>query len=92
MANLGVLFITFAAAQPAPVLETVDKLISIAEYNGIEPVIVIGKRDVAPEYAEELRSLYQNAGFSAFSLSAASEKVPHCSTHTFTNTRTRLRE
>ena len=25
-------------------------------------------------------------------LSAASEKVPHCSTHTFTNTRTRLRE
>ena len=70
MANLDYLFITFAAAQPAPVLETVDKLISIAEYNGIEPVIVIGKRDVAPEYAAELQKIYNGAGFSAFSLSA----------------------
>lgn len=70
MANLDDLFITFAAARPAPVLETVDKLISIAEYNGIEPVIVIGKRDMAPEIAEELKKVYTDAGFSAFSLSA----------------------
>ena len=70
MANLDVLFITFAAAHPAPVLETVDKLISIAEYNGIEPVIVIGKRDIAPEMAEQLCRLYTAAGFSAFALSA----------------------
>ena len=33
MANLDVLFVTFAAAAPDPILETVDKLISIAEYN-----------------------------------------------------------
>ena len=70
MANLDLLFITFAAAHPAPALETVDKLISIAEYNGIEPVIVIGKRDIDPEYAEALRKTYTVAGFSAFSLSA----------------------
>lgn len=70
MANLDLLFITFAAAQPAPVPETIDKLISIAEYNGIEPVIVIGKRDIAPEAAEMLRKTYTVAGFSAFSLSA----------------------
>ncbi len=70
MANLDYLFITFAAAQPAPVLETIDKLISIAEYNGIEPIIVIGKSDVAPDYAEELKKAYNGAGFSAFSLSA----------------------
>lgn len=70
MANLDVLFITFAAAQPAPVPETIDKLISIAEYNGIEPVIVIGKSDVAPEEAEKLKKTYNGAGFEAFSLSA----------------------
>ena len=70
MANLDCLFITFAAAQPTPVLETIDKLISIAEYNGIEPVIVIGKSDVAPEEAEKLKKTYNGAGFQAFSLSA----------------------
>ena len=70
MANLDYLFITFAAAHPAPVLETVDKLIAIAEYNSIEPVIVIGKCDVAPEYARELQKVYTVAGFSAFLLSA----------------------
>ena len=70
MANLDLLFITFAAAHPAPALDTVDKLISIAEYNGIEPVVVIGKQDVDPAYAAELQNLYTVAGFSAFSLSA----------------------
>ncbi|MBO5326804.1 MAG: ribosome small subunit-dependent GTPase A [Clostridia bacterium] len=74
MANLDYLFITFAAAHPAPSLETVDKLISIAEHNGIEPVIVIGKCDVAPEYAEELQKTYTVSGFSAFLLSATTGK------------------
>jgi ribosome biogenesis GTPase len=70
MANLDYLFITLAAAHPAPVLETVDKLISIAEHNGIEPVLVIGKRDVAPDVAEKLLKTYTVAGFSVFLLSA----------------------
>ena len=74
MANLGVLFITFAAAKPDPVTETIDKLIAIAEYNGIEPVPVICKRDVAPERAEELRALYENAGFTSFALSSVEDE------------------
>ena len=72
MANLDLLFITLAAARPAPVLETVDKLISIAEYNGIEPVLVIGKSDVDPAAAEKIREIYTVAGFSVFVLSALS--------------------
>jgi ribosome biogenesis GTPase len=63
MANLDVLFVTLAAASPDPMLETVDKLISIAEFNGIEPVIVITKSDLNPTYAEELEALYRRAGF-----------------------------
>ncbi len=64
MANLDVLFVTLAAASPDPMLETVDKLISIAEFNGIEPVIVITKSDLDPAYAEKLETLYRRAGFS----------------------------
>lgn len=71
MANLDYLFITLAAANPAPVTETVDKLISIAEFNHIEPVLVIGKADLAPKEAEKLQKLYTCAGFSTFLLSAA---------------------
>lgn len=70
MANLDVMFISMAAASPAPVLPTIDKLICIAEHNDIEPVIIIGKCDLAPEYARELQAIYQKAGFDAFVLSA----------------------
>ena len=70
MANLDVMFISMAAASPAPVLPTIDKLICIAEHNDIEPVIIIGKCDLAPEYAKELQAIYQKAGYDAFVLSA----------------------
>lgn len=72
MANLDLLFLTVAAADPAPMTETVDKLISIAEFNKIEPVLVIGKADLAPDVAENLAKLYTCAGFSVFCLCARS--------------------
>ena len=70
MANLDLLFITMAAAAPAPILTTIDKLTAIAEHNHIEPVIVITKRELAPHTAEELRELYAACGFTAFTVSA----------------------
>ena len=70
MANLDVMFISMAAASPAPVLPTIDKLICIAEHNDIEPVIIIGKCDLNPEYAKELQEIYTKAGYDAFVLSA----------------------
>ncbi len=66
MANLSLLFITLAAASPDPIPETVDKLISIAEFNGIEPVILVTKNDLNRDSAESLASLYRHAGFSVF--------------------------
>lgn len=69
MANLEVLFVSMAAAAPAPLLPVVDKLISIAEHNGIEPVIVVGKADLDPTRAEHIRALYAHAGFDAFVVS-----------------------
>ena len=69
MANLELLFVSMAAAAPAPLLPVVDKLISIAEHNGIEPVIIVGKSDLDSENAERIRSLYGRAGFDAFTVS-----------------------
>ena len=70
MANLDLLCITFAAARPAPALETVDKLISIAEFHGITPVIVVGKCDLAPQEAARLCDIYRTAGFDTFAISS----------------------
>ena len=66
MANLDLLFVTLSATTPDPVLETVDKLICIAEHNHIEPVIVITKSELAPEFAAELADIYRRAGFEVF--------------------------
>lgn len=73
MANLDYLFITMAAAAPAPILTTIDKLICIAEFNKIEPVIVITKCELAPDYASELEDIYKKSGFTVFRLSAVED-------------------
>lgn len=66
LSNLDYLFIVFAAAKPAPVIETVDKLTAIAEHNSIIPVIVITKSDIGGEYAEEYAEIYRLAGYPTF--------------------------
>lgn len=72
VANLDYLFIVFAAKKPSPVIETVDKLIAIAEHNKITPVVLITKSDLAEEAAEEYLSIYRLAGISAFITSSSS--------------------
>ncbi len=66
LANLDYLFIVFAAKKPTPVIETVDKLIAIAEHNGIEPVIVITKSDLSNDASEEYAAIYRLAGIRLF--------------------------
>ena len=66
LANLDYIFIVLAAKKPAPVLETVDKLVAIAEHNEIEPVIVISKSDLADGLANEYAEIYKLAGLPVF--------------------------
>lgn len=73
MANLDFIFITMSAASPTPILSTVDKLICIAEFNKIEPVIVITKRELDEEYARTLEEIYKKSGFNVFCLSAVED-------------------
>jgi ribosome biogenesis GTPase len=48
------------------VLETIDKLISIAEHNGIVPVAVITKSDLDGREARELAEIYEKIGIDVF--------------------------
>lgn len=72
VSNLDYLFIVFAAKKPSPVIETVDKLIAIAEHNSIIPVVIITKSDLAADLAEEYLSVYRLAGIEAFVTSSES--------------------
>ena len=41
LANLDIIFAVIPCVKPQPDLQIVDKMLSIAEHNGIEPVIII---------------------------------------------------
>ena len=71
LANIDYLFIVFAATKPSPVIETVDKLISIAEHNSITPVVVITKSDLSESAPEEYASIYRLAGIPTFITSSS---------------------
>ena len=68
MANLDVLYVTAAVATPDPVPETLDKLLCIAEFNGIDPVIIITKGDCDKEKADRMADVYRRAGFPVFTV------------------------
>ena len=70
LANLDVLFCVVASARPAPAMLTLDKLITIADHIGIEPVIVVSKSDLAEEEADHLTLAYRKCGFTVFSCSS----------------------
>ena len=73
MANLDYLFIVLAAKKPVPALDVVDKLTAICVHNGITPVIVITKKDLSPEAAEEYARVYECCGIPTFITSSLDE-------------------
>ena len=71
MANVTHLFLLISTALPDPVYENADKLIAIAEENRIETRIVVSKCDLSSENAEEIRAVYEKAGYPVFLFSTA---------------------
>ena len=61
LANLDNLFIVVSLCDPQPNTLTVDRLISLAEYKGINPVIVLTKLDKA--WDDGFEGIYRSAGF-----------------------------
>lgn len=70
LANLDLLFVTLAIKKPMPTAHFADKLTVMCEKNGIKPVIVVTKRELDPEGAEEIVRTYKACGYGAFSLSS----------------------
>lgn len=70
VANIDKLFIVSAYEKPAPNAYLIDKITAVAEYNGIEPIIVFNKCDLGG--FEEWCGIYSRAGFKTFAVSAES--------------------
>lgn len=74
LANLDYIFVVIPCKKPMPSLEIIDKMIAIAEFNKIEPVIIISKSDLDEGFAEEMYRIYKNSGFDAFITSSYSNE------------------
>ena len=68
LANVDVIFTVVAAAEPTPVLDTLDKLMVICEHNGIRVVPVFTKSDISSP--DEYAQIYKKAGYDVFCLSS----------------------
>ena len=69
IANLDICFVAMASARPAPMIDIVDKLLCILEFNKIQPVVIIGKSELDPERADQIADIYKKSGFDVFSVS-----------------------
>lgn len=74
MANLDMLFVTMACASPEPIPQMADKLLCIAEYHHITPVVLLTKCELNRACAEELRAIYEKSGFPVFLLGQRGEE------------------
>lgn len=68
VANMEQLVILASEAIPVTDPFLIDRMISLAEYKGCEPIICFNKWDLEP--ADRLVELYRSAGFQTFAISA----------------------
>lgn len=66
LANLDYQVIVVSTDDPAPNLTVLDTMIALSEHDGIEPLLVMTKTDLAPPTAEPI---YRQAGFTVFTVS-----------------------
>lgn len=71
LANLHLVLVAIAVADPEPILETTDKLLAILEHEGIGAAVVLTKTDLDPAAAEHLAVIYRTAGYPVFLTSSA---------------------
>lgn len=68
VANVDLLILVVASSHPEPDLFIIDKLTAIAEFNGIDVLLVVNKCDL--KNADELKKIYVNSGIKTVCLSA----------------------
>ena len=72
VANADQLLAVFAASRPKPRLDLIDRLLVVAEYGGVTPVVVLNKMDLAGagEVAATLERVYEPLGYLVLRVSA----------------------
>ena len=71
VANIDQAMIVFALKAPNPNVNLLDKLLVCMEYQNIETIICFNKTDIGDkDFAEELASIYRNAGYKVIFTSA----------------------
>ncbi len=70
LSNLDAIYAVLSVADPAPILETTDKLLAIMEHNRIDVTVVLTKIDLDSTAAEQLAALYREAGYEVICVSA----------------------
>ncbi|MDE6502762.1 MAG: ribosome small subunit-dependent GTPase A [Ruminococcus sp.] len=66
LANLDQLIFIVSTCSPSPNYLILDKFITIAEYKGITPVVVITKTDLGD--GSEIKEIYRNIGIDVFEI------------------------
>ena len=71
IANLDLLVVTFACASPDFSYLLADKLFALAELAKIPAILVLNKKDLAPDgLIDEVKATYEKIGYEVFSISA----------------------
>jgi len=74
VANADRLLAVFASSRPEPRRDLIDRLLAVAEYGGVTPVVILNKVDLegATEVLDEMRGVYEPLGYEVLGVSAKS--------------------
>ena len=71
IANLDLLVVTFACASPDFSYLLADKLFALAELAKIPAILVLNKKDIAPDgLIDQVKATYEKIGYEVFAISA----------------------
>ena len=75
IANLDLLVVTFACASPDFSYLLADKLFALAELAKIPAILVLNKKDLAPDgLIDEVKATYEKIGYEVFAISADNDE------------------
>lgn len=66
VANVDIQLVVISVKDPSPNYLVIDKMLTVAERNGIKPILIISKTDLSNRMAEEIKSIYKNCHYEMF--------------------------
>ncbi len=74
VANIDLVLVTFAVANPEPHVRMIDRFLVVAEENGIDAAIIANKCDLADDHARNVFKIYEQIGYPVIYTSAAKQQ------------------